>query len=195
MARNNASGSRERIAEAALSTFAERGYHATTTRDIASAAHMSPAALYLHHSSKEDLLYSLSLSGHRATVAILTEAISSNDGPAPQLRRMVHDFVLDHAQNHVGARVVNYELGALSPEHRAEIDVLRRRIDALFRDVIRRGVDADVFRVDDVHLAATAVLSLGLDVARWYRPGGRHSPDALGAAYAQLALRLVGAAA
>lgn len=194
MAQTSATGSRERIADAALSTFAERGFHATTTRDIAAAAGMSPAALYLHHSSKEELLYTLSLTGHLATLELLTAAAESEGDPTAQLSRMVHDFVVDHARNHVGARVVNYELGSLSAEHRVEIDTLRGRIDALFRDVIRRGALAEAFRVDDVHLASTAVLSLGLDVARWYRSEGGRSPEALGTAYAQLALRLVGAA-
>jgi AcrR family transcriptional regulator len=37
---------------AAVEAFAERGYHATTTRDIAGRAGMSPAALYIHYKTK-----------------------------------------------------------------------------------------------------------------------------------------------
>jgi hypothetical protein len=36
-----------------------------------------------------------------------------------------------------------------------------------------------------------ALLSLVVDVARWYRPEGPRSPDDIGALYADLALRMV----
>ncbi|WP_342215837.1 TetR family transcriptional regulator [Nocardia cyriacigeorgica] len=44
---------RARLLEAAAAAFADKGFNATTTRDIAAAAGMSPAAVYVHHRSKE----------------------------------------------------------------------------------------------------------------------------------------------
>ena len=58
-----AEATRARLLAAAVTAFAERGYHATTTRDIAAAAGMSPAALYVHHASKEELLYEIARRG------------------------------------------------------------------------------------------------------------------------------------
>nr|MDT0526602.1 helix-turn-helix domain-containing protein [Streptomyces sp. DSM 41633] len=49
-----------RLLVAAVDSFAERGYHATTTRDIAGRAGMSPAALYIHYKTKEELLHRIS---------------------------------------------------------------------------------------------------------------------------------------
>jgi AcrR family transcriptional regulator len=40
-----AEATRARLVEAAIAAFAEKGFHGTTTRDIAAAAGMSPAAL------------------------------------------------------------------------------------------------------------------------------------------------------
>ncbi len=40
---------RERLINAAVDAFAENGFAGTTTRDIASRAGMSPAAVYVHH--------------------------------------------------------------------------------------------------------------------------------------------------
>ncbi|WP_269093272.1 hypothetical protein [Mycobacterium intracellulare] len=37
------------------------------------------------------------------------------------------------------------------------------------------------------------MLSLGIDLARWYRDGGRWTPDEIGEAYADFALRIVAA--
>lgn len=46
---------RAEILEAALRTFAEKGYAATTNADIARAAGVTPAALYYYFPSKEEL--------------------------------------------------------------------------------------------------------------------------------------------
>src|SRR4051794_6434574 len=58
-------GASRRLLMGAVDAFAERGYHATTTRDIASRAGMSPAALYVHYRSKEELLFQLIRIGHQ----------------------------------------------------------------------------------------------------------------------------------
>ena len=62
---------RTRLARAAVEAFAARGFHGTTTRDISTAAGMSPAALYVHHRSKEELLFELSRVGHERVLAMV----------------------------------------------------------------------------------------------------------------------------
>ncbi|WP_446740505.1 TetR/AcrR family transcriptional regulator [Nocardioides sp. T2.26MG-1] len=188
---------RTRLAAAAVDAFAARGFHGTTTRDISTTAGMSPAALYVHHRSKEELLFELARVGHlrvldlvRASVA----AVPASAGPVEQLGRLVEDFVRDHAQEHTGARVINYELAALSAEHLAEIRAIRHDIDVVVRDVLDRGVAAGVFTTPDPRMTALAILSLGIDVARWYRDEGRWTPDEVATHYRLLALRMVGAA-
>ncbi|MEX0428097.1 TetR/AcrR family transcriptional regulator [Nocardioides sp. DS6] len=186
--------SRSRLREAAVAAFAERGFHGTTTRDIATTAGMSPAALYVHHRSKEELLHELSLQGHEATLRLVRDAIARHDSPTEQLRALVHDFAVHHARGHTHARVVNYELAALSPEHLAEILALRHEIDRLVRGVVEAGAAAGDFDVPCPRMAATALLSLGIDIARWYDDGGRWSPEDVADGYADMALRIVGAA-
>ncbi|WP_084529215.1 helix-turn-helix domain-containing protein [Nocardia crassostreae] len=58
---------RNRILHAAVSAFAEYGFHATTTRDIAARAGLSPAGLYVHFNSKEEVLHRISQSSIRTT--------------------------------------------------------------------------------------------------------------------------------
>jgi AcrR family transcriptional regulator len=188
-----ADATRARLFDAAIAAFAEKGFHGTTTRDVAAAAGMSPAALYVHHRSKEELLYLISRSGHEHTLAMVQDAIASSDDPATALRTVIHDFVVHHARDHTSARIVNYELAALTPEHFAEIRDLRRRIEGAIRELVERGVAAGVFDTPDPRMAGVALLSLGIDIARWYREEGRWSPEDIGDHYADMALRMVGA--
>jgi AcrR family transcriptional regulator len=193
MAAGVAEDARSRLLAAAVAAFAARGFHGTTTRDIAAAAGMSPAALYVHHRSKEELLHQISRSGHEATLALVEEAVASSAHPVEQLARLVEDFVRHHAVSHTSARIVNYELAALSEPHLAEITELRHRIDAVMRELVERGVAAGAFTTPDPVMTASALLSMGIDVARWYRDEGSWSPDDVAAHYRELALRMVGA--
>ncbi|MER5784314.1 TetR/AcrR family transcriptional regulator [Streptomyces mobaraensis] len=181
-----------RLLTAAVQAFAERGYHATTTRDIAGRAGMSPAALYIHFRTKEELLHRISGVGHRLALSLLTRARDGSGGPAERLADAVRTFVRWHAEHHTTARVVQYELGALAGEHRSEITALRRETDAVLRSIVEDGVRTGEFDVPDVRGTSLALLSLCVDVARWFRDGGERTPEEVGDLYAGLALRMVG---
>src|SRR5262245_42950469 len=116
---------RTRLLDAAVAAFAARGFHGTSTRDIAAAAGMSPAAVYVHHESKEELLFEISRRGHEATLRLVQAAIAGSDNPATQLVAAFRAFATHHATAHTLARIVNYELAALSQAHRREILRLR----------------------------------------------------------------------
>ncbi|WP_282693741.1 TetR/AcrR family transcriptional regulator [Streptomyces sp. CC208A] len=181
-----------RLLVAAVEAFAERGYHATTTRDIAGRAGMSPAALYIHYKTKEELLHRISRIGHDKALEILRAAETREGSAADRLADAVRSFVRWHAEHHTTARVVQYELDALGPEHRTEIVELRRETDATVRRIIEEGVATGEFAVEDPPGTTVAVLSLCIDVARWFNPRGRRTPDGVGALYADLVLRMVG---
>lgn len=182
-----------RLLIAAVEAFAERGYHATTTRDIAGRAGMSPAALYIHYKTKEELLHRISRIGHDKALAILRTAADGEGTAAERLTAAVRSFVGWHAAHHTTARVVQYELDALGAEHRTEIVALRRKTDEAVRGIINDGVRAGEFDVPDVPGTTLAVLSLCIDVARWFNVAGHRTPDEVGALYADLVLRMVGA--
>ncbi|HEY3607741.1 MAG TPA: TetR/AcrR family transcriptional regulator [Pseudonocardiaceae bacterium] len=182
-----------RLMLSGLRSFAERGFHATTTRDIATGAGMSPAALYVYFPSKVGLLFAISLSGHEQTLALVTSAIAKGTDPVTRMRHLVAEFVAWHAEWHTVARVVQYELDALPAQDFAVVADLRRRTEQLVRDVIADGVATGAFDVPDIRTAARAVLSLGIDVARWYGATSRTGPTELGAHYSALILRMLGA--
>ncbi|MER5841849.1 MULTISPECIES: TetR/AcrR family transcriptional regulator [Streptomyces] len=182
-----------RLLLAAVEAFAERGYHATTTRDIAGRAGMSPAALYIHYKTKEELLHRISRIGHEKALDVLRTAARAEGSPTRRLAEAVSSFVRWHAGGRTTARVVQYELDSLGPDARAEIIALRRLVDAEVRGIIEEGVRSGEFDVPDVRGTTLAVLSLCIDVARWFNVNGSRTPEEVGALYADLVLRMVGA--
>ena len=61
----------------------------------------------------------------------------------------------------------------------------------MIEEELRRGVDAGAFDAPNVPGIALAVLSLGIDVARWYRPNRPETPEGVGEFYAEIVLRMV----
>jgi AcrR family transcriptional regulator len=183
----------QRLMDAAVDAFADKGFHATSTRDIAARARMSPAGVYVHFASKQNLLFELCRRGHVLALEVVTTARDGASTPPAQLVAIVSAFACWHAEQFRTARIVQYEFPQLSAEHREEVMTLRRQIDAVVKDVLAAGVASGDFDVPDLAMTTLALQSLTIDIARWYKPGTRRTPDAIGRAYGTLALRMVSA--
>ena len=131
-----------RIMLAAADAFAERGFHATTTRDIASRAGLSPAGVYVHFASKEVLLFELSRRGHARARDLLVAAAEQAPNPTEALRAIVGGFSRWHAEHYELGRIVQFEFRHLSPDHREAVLGLRKEIDSVVAGVLRDGVAA-----------------------------------------------------
>ncbi|WP_219460813.1 TetR/AcrR family transcriptional regulator [Nonomuraea rhizosphaerae] len=177
----------------AVLCFAEKGFQATTTRDITGKVGLTPGALYVHFSTKEEVLFEIVRSGHRRALEALRAALPTGGDPEGHLRRVVAVFVEWHAEHHTTARVCQYELTPLSAEHYEEILGLRAQFNTIFRDAVSGVVDGATADPDDVSRLARSILSLGVDLVRWYRLGGTDTPASLGAFYADLAVHMTAA--
>ncbi|HUN32633.1 MAG TPA: TetR/AcrR family transcriptional regulator [Trebonia sp.] len=182
----------KRLLTSAVRCFAANGYHATTTRDIATGVGLSPAALYVHFPSKELVLFEIMRAGHeRALDCIRDPAIEAAGDARERLAAMVSRYTAWHARHHVAARVCQFELAGLTPEHYDEIIGLRHLTNEVFRATVEKGVAEGTFVAGNVNRLVRGMLSLSIDLVRWYRLDGSDSPEQLGAFYAQLALRMV----
>jgi AcrR family transcriptional regulator len=180
------------LLSAAVRCFAGNGYHGTTTRDISLGAGLSPAALYVHFSSKESVLFEIVRRAHEHALAeIRTASLAPDADPTAALAELMSRYTAWHARHHVAARVAQLELAGLTPEHYEHVVALRRATGELFREVVTRGVDDGSFVVAEVAPVVRAMLSLSIDLVRWYRLEDGDSPEQLGRLYAQLAVRMV----
>lgn len=185
----------QRLLTSAVRCFAANGYHATTTRDIAAGVGLSPAALYVHFPSKELVLFEIIRAGHEAALAHIKDpGIDAAGGAADRLAAIVRRYTAWHARHHVAARVCQNELAGLTAEHYDEIIQIRHLTNEVFRDVIGRGIEEGVFASADVNRLVRGMLSLSIDLIRWYRLDGPDSPEQLGEFYAGLVLKMVSAA-
>lgn len=182
----------ERVQEAALRLFAERGYHGTGIRQLADAAGLSSASLYHYMGTKEELLVAIMRDSLTTLLAEGERVAAAHADPRAQLVGLVRLHVRTHATAPDQTRVVDDEVRSLSPGARAEVVALRDRYEALWNDALAAGVAAGLFGVARVALVRRALLEMCSGVARWWTPEGELDLDGLADAYADLALRVVG---
>lgn len=175
----------------AVRCFASNGFHGTTTRDIPALLGLSPAALYVYFPSKENILFEVIRTGHERVLEYITAGETDQLDTAARLRTLVARYTEWHARHHVAARVSQYDFSALSVEHYDAVLELRHQTTLIFRNAVQAGVDDGSFEEVDVKRVARAMLSLGIDLVRWYRRDGSDSPEQVGAFNADLALRMV----
>jgi TetR/AcrR family transcriptional regulator len=178
---------RAEILRAALRSFRERGYHATTLDAIAEQVGVRKTALYHYFPDKQAIL----LACHRESITdlerIVAEARELREA-AGQLRHVVmeHVRVMTDA---FGASPLAFEVGALEPDRQADIIGARDRYERALRDIIEHGMRDGTFRPGSAKVAAFTILGALNGIARWYRPDGELDARALGE---QFASHLVG---
>lgn len=181
-----------RIEQAALDLFFERGYPATTMREIALACGLTVGALYNHFPSKEQLLASILWRVHIELERTLTDArASGGDDPVERLRALAREQARFHTDHTREARVANQEIAWLPEPDRTEIIALRRRTRAWFEEEIAAGIAAGRFETADLKATVKAILNAGIGISQWFTPGGRLDADAVADLHAELAIRMV----
>jgi AcrR family transcriptional regulator len=180
------------IRHAALMCFAERGYDGTTMRQIASDASMSLAGIYHHFPAKIDILFAIVHDSLLTMVDQTEDARESADKEAiEQLQAIMTAHVDYHINHQLEAFVGAYELRSFTGEQLSIVSKLRRRQQDLFDEAVR-GVAALGYPVIYQDEVSRAIVSMGMEVARWYRPGGPLAKAEVIKRYAEIALVLVG---
>ncbi|KAB8052535.1 TetR family transcriptional regulator [Janthinobacterium rivuli] len=82
----------QRILDAALPVFCRYGYRKTSMLDIAQAADMSRAALYLHFKNKEDVFRAGSIRAHAAVMAQVAAALAQSGPVFPRIETALLAF-------------------------------------------------------------------------------------------------------
>ncbi|MFJ4684051.1 TetR/AcrR family transcriptional regulator [Streptomyces sp. NPDC088789] len=166
------------IIEAARLEFSERGYNATSIRDIAQRAGVSLSAMYYYYKGKQDLLVAILDDGLDAYFGACDLALgATGDDPAEQLEALVAATVRFRAEHPVKSSIVLTEGRSLEPERLAQYRLSEARGARQFREVVERGVEQGIFLTPYPDDARRAVIAMCDAIADWYRPDGRVGPD------------------
>jgi AcrR family transcriptional regulator len=162
----------ERIREVALRLFAQKGFPATSIRDIASEAGLAVSALYYYVGTKEELLLRI-IQETIETLLRSARPIETMQAPTEQkLAFMVLLHVWFHGTRSQETQVVNIEYRSLTGDAREEVLALRDSYEGIWRKIVVQGNAEGIFQVAMPKLAAITLIEMGRGIAHWYRPDG-----------------------
>ena len=168
------------IIEAAAIVFRRKGYHGATMAEIAAAVNLTAGSLYHHFPSKQDLLVAVLATGLERITREVRAAVDAADSSAAEtLRRIAAIHIRSQIDNANIAAAVIFEGRALLdvPDVREQFVAQRDALEALYRQVIERGIAAGEFRPVDVGIFVKALFGALNWVSVWYRPDGRLSGE------------------
>lgn len=150
---------RSEIMDAAAETFAKKGYHAATTRDIADRLGMQAGSLYYYLDSKEAALEEVCRVGAQAFEDDIRTLLASGRTARDAVRAGIAMHLQSAKRHYVTCFVHSRRL--LPPMVVAEMNDRARRYLKLWADVFQRGAANGEFAPTlDCRLAAIAALAL-----------------------------------
>jgi AcrR family transcriptional regulator len=188
MVTSEAPSTEARIREVATELFYERGYHATSMRDIASEVGIKAGSLYNHFPGKQDILFRICFDTAKQLADGLEPRMAGVEGPEERLRAFVAWHVEFHATNRYAARVADGQLHALIPANRRKVLKVRDKYEATIVELLAAGEDAGMWKMGDRRVIGFGIgmMCTGVDV--WYRPDGALPPARIGEIYADFVI-------
>ncbi|KRF00966.1 hypothetical protein ASG88_11240 [Nocardioides sp. Soil777] len=159
--------------------FAEKGFLATTIRDIADAAGIQSGSLYYHFESKESMVEELIRDYWSTLLEHYRTVIDADLGATETARGLIRASVLLLDECELALRLMlndwNY-LAEIFPFMEERLEECRD----LWLDTLNRGVSAGEFNPSvDAVITYRTIMSSVSGTARWFRPGGKLSVEAL----------------
>ena len=167
------------LISAAAKLFRRRGFHATTTRDIAAAVGMHSGSPFYHFKTKEALLHAVMDEGMQSALAKQATLPVNTDQPAQTLSLLIRN----HFGVLLGARsdfipVMLYEWRCLDTRQRNAVKRQQATYEALWLPVLQALKDKGQLRAD-VHLARLLIFGALNWSAQWYSARKASSLDDL----------------
>jgi len=177
------------IREQAALLFFERGYDATTLRQVAAAVGIKVSSLYNHIESKEQLLLSVMGGVMDDLLALQKVAVSQDVDVIDRLIAVLDCHIRFSASRAREVFIGNSELRSLPTDARAKVIAKRREYERRIQDLIVEAGREGKAVVLDARLHTYSIVAKGTHVASWYKPAGALSMDRIINIYAKATLR------
>lgn len=144
---------RGQIIEAAVGLFIKKGFHQTTTREIAAAAGFSIGTLYEYIQSKEDVLYLVCDAIHSAVETRLRQAGGRERTGREALVSAIADYIRVCERMKDSILLIYQESGSLEPDSLKYVLANEERVTAIFEEILRQGAADGSLSLDGTRAA------------------------------------------
>lgn len=179
------------ILRQAAKIFHERGYTASSLRELAQHCGIQGASIYHHFSSKQDILHEIMDYTMTTLIERLKETIEGVEDPLEKLDRAIRFHIQYHINNPYITHVTDTELRSLKAEYLEHVIRKRDEYEGFFHGMLTEGVAAGLIKVDNIPLTRMAILQMCTAVTIWFCEDGPLAVDQVAEVYARFIRRAV----
>ena len=145
----------------AATVFAEKGFHGSSTRDIAEHMGIKQGSLYYYFKSKEEALGEVCLFGIEDYVDHMKVIAASDQSFESKLMATITSHLSSYRERNEALKVYNDERFYLPEEKRKNLKLLGSGYRQLLEEIFEEGVRSGALRESiDCHFAAQAVIGI-----------------------------------
>ncbi len=167
---------KRQIRETAQNLFREKGYKATSMRDLASAVGIEPASLYNHIRSKEQILKEICYDMAEQFFEAQSK-VDPNLRADEKLKEAIRANIQVITNNLDASAVFLHEWRFLKEEHLVEFKTMRNKYEAIFVKIVQDGIKNAIFREVDVKFYILSLFSSMNWIYEWYQPNGKYTVE------------------
>lgn len=172
---------KEQVIRSAAELFKEKGYAASSMRDLAQKLGIEAASLYSHIKSKEEILQTLCFDMAAEFRESLEKVEKQNVSASEKLSMGIIGHVNVMARDLTASAVFMNEHRHLSNPYLRDFLLLRINYINRFKAIIEQGVASGEFKKNiDTKLAVMTLFSSLNWMPMWYSPEGSIEPKELG---------------
>jgi TetR/AcrR family transcriptional regulator, cholesterol catabolism regulator len=171
------SARKEQIIAVAERLFRDKGYMATSMRDIAAELNIEAASLYNHIKSKDEILETICFKMADQFLKAVDEVNDIYFNAEEKLRMAIRNHVSIICIDLNASSVFLHEWRHLNEPKLSEFITLRNKYENAFRAILENGTDENIFDVVDQKFAVLTILSALNWITEWYKPGGKMTPN------------------
>ena len=145
----------------AAAVFAEKGFHGSSTRDIAERMGIKQGSLYYYFKSKQEALGEVCLFGIEDYVSHMQVIAASDQSFESKLMATITSHLSSYRERNEALKVYNDERLYLPEEKRGNLKLLGSGYRQLLEEIFEEGVQSGALRTSiDCHFAAQAVIGI-----------------------------------
>jgi len=150
---------RQEITETARVIFNKLGFKKTSMNDIAKSVNKKKSSIYYYFKSKEEIFSAVVLQEAKVFRTTIMQAVAKENNPQNKLKA----FVLTRMQIIDKLDNFNKALQDRKLMHLEFVVRLKKFYDSeevrLFKNILKEGVKSGFFQINDIGLAATAIIT------------------------------------
>jgi len=167
------------IFEAAALLFRDKGYTATSMRDLAEQVSLKASSLYNHIGSKEEILREICFANAEQFSQGMAEVEALQTSAADKVRALIRIHINVATSDFTSVTAFNDEWRHLSEPHLSEFKTRRRDYEKRFQTIIETGIRDGEFKQLDSFTALYTIFSSMRWLYDWYKPERDVTPDQL----------------